>query len=69
MDANRSYEIQGGWDENERITESRGRVYFSTAPRRIWLCRLLEGGVELDGQNFDRRRDAVACGTNWIDAD
>lgn len=65
---NHQYEIFAGWDENERSKEVNGRIYTSTKPRRVFLCRRLNESGEVDGELFDRKKDAVAWGDKWLDA-
>ena len=63
----RRYQIFAGWDESERQREGRdGRIYTSCAPRRVFLCTLLDESGEVGGENFDLRRDAVAMGEEWL---
>lgn len=66
---NHQFEVFAGWDESERIREDRnGRIYVSSSPRRVYLCRLSCEKGEVDGMNFDRLKDAVAFGNKWLDA-
>lgn len=63
----KSYEIKAGWDENERSREgANGRIYTSTAPRKVYSCTLVEGDKVIDGEQFSTKREAVRFGENWI---
>lgn len=65
---NHQYEIYAGWDENERSREVNGRIYISSRPRRVYLCRRVNESGEVESESFDRRRDAVKWGDAWLDA-
>ena len=66
----KTYKIDSAWDENERSREARnGRIYVSTAPRRVWLCTLFMGLTDCGGELFDRKKDAVAYGEKWLAKD
>lgn len=65
--SSKSYKIDSAWDENERTREARnGRIYVSTAPRKVWVCTLFMDLTDCGGELFDRKKDAVAYGEKWL---
>jgi hypothetical protein len=65
---NHVYEVYAGWDESERTKEHGNRIYVSSKPRRVWLCKRYNESGEVDGELFDRKKDAVVWGEKWLDA-